>query len=136
MLSSSLKFLLVSQNNEIAAGMIFMKYLILSLLFVFFSLDGLRGQAAYEEVVAQEGDGIFTLLRSHGLVPSQHLQAFLELNKDNLGKDNSLYKGRVYKLPVADTTVVVETDDAEEVIPEAVALQRKNWRQIPKKAAP
>ncbi|WP_239020969.1 N-acetylmuramoyl-L-alanine amidase family protein [Pontibacter arcticus] len=50
-------------------------------------------------MVAKTGDGVFTLLRRHGLNPSEHLAPFLELNKDNLGKDNSLLIGKTYMLP-------------------------------------
>nr|WP_240773462.1 N-acetylmuramoyl-L-alanine amidase [Pontibacter sp. SGAir0037] len=41
---------------------------------------------------------MYTLLRRHGLAPSD-LNAFLKLNKENLGKGNSLYAGRKYMLP-------------------------------------
>ncbi|WP_051364334.1 N-acetylmuramoyl-L-alanine amidase family protein [Pontibacter actiniarum] len=51
------------------------------------------------KVVAKAGDGIYLLLRRHGLDPTQHLQAFMELNKKNIGQDNSLYAGRTYFLP-------------------------------------
>ncbi|GAA4445428.1 N-acetylmuramoyl-L-alanine amidase [Pontibacter saemangeumensis] len=57
-------------------------------------------QEAYPQVVARSGDGIFLLLRRHGLDPSLHLAPFLELNKENIGKGNSLYTGRRYLLPV------------------------------------
>ncbi|WP_242919185.1 N-acetylmuramoyl-L-alanine amidase family protein [Pontibacter liquoris] len=52
------------------------------------------------KAVAKKGDGIYTLLRRYGLNAS-HLQDFLHLNQDNLGKDNSLYAGRTYLLPAA-----------------------------------
>jgi N-acetylmuramoyl-L-alanine amidase len=51
------------------------------------------------KVVAQQGDGIYLLLRRHGLNPSQHLQPFIDLNQSNLGQGNSLYAGRSYLLP-------------------------------------
>ncbi len=74
-------------------------YLILILLFTFFSPA--YSQPTYFKAVAKEGDGIFTLLRRHGLKPSEHLNTFLELNQENLGKNNSLYVGRSYLLPEA-----------------------------------
>ncbi|GAB3195788.1 N-acetylmuramoyl-L-alanine amidase [Pontibacter aydingkolensis] len=49
-------------------------------------------------VVAQQGDGIYTLLRRHG-ISSSKLSDFIDLNKDNLGENNSLYAGRTYILP-------------------------------------
>ncbi|WP_235925540.1 N-acetylmuramoyl-L-alanine amidase family protein [Pontibacter burrus] len=56
---------------------------------------------SHAEVVAQQGDGIYLLLRRHGLEPAEHLRTFIELNQDNLGQDNSLYAGRSYLLPAS-----------------------------------
>jgi N-acetylmuramoyl-L-alanine amidase len=50
-------------------------------------------------VVAESGDGIYRLLSRYGLSFSENLDAFIELNKENLGKDNSLIAGLKYKLP-------------------------------------
>lgn len=60
---------------------------------------------SYPKVVAENGDGIFLLLRRHGLDPSQHLQPFLDLNQDNLGQGNSLYAGKTYLLPISGSAV-------------------------------
>ncbi|WP_162053061.1 N-acetylmuramoyl-L-alanine amidase family protein [Pontibacter pamirensis] len=57
------------------------------------------GQDTYLKVVAKKGDGIYTLLRRHGLDFSNHLNSFLELNQGNIGKDNSLFAGKTYLLP-------------------------------------
>jgi N-acetylmuramoyl-L-alanine amidase len=59
------------------------------------------GQSSKLQVVAMPGDGIYTLLRRHGLNPSDHLQQFVELNKEQVGKDNSLIAGKTYTLPEA-----------------------------------
>jgi len=64
-------------------------------------------QAQTIEVVAEKGEGVYRLLTRNGLSVNQHLDAFIELNKDQLGKENTLYAGRKYKLPVrTDGTVV------------------------------
>jgi len=55
--------------------------------------------AAPIEVTAQAGEGIYSLLKRNGLSPEQYKEAFIKLNKDNLGPKNTLYKGRTYKLP-------------------------------------
>lgn len=60
------------------------------------------GQGSYPEVVAKEGDGIYTLLRRHGLDISSHLSTFLKLNRDKLDKNNNLFAGRTYLLPLKD----------------------------------
>ncbi|WP_217651594.1 N-acetylmuramoyl-L-alanine amidase family protein [Mariniphaga anaerophila] len=51
------------------------------------------------EVVAQKGDGIYRLLTRNGLPATEYMEAFIELNKERLGPDNSLFAGRKYKLP-------------------------------------
>ncbi len=61
-------------------------------LLAFFS-QAFCQQVPYPQVVAKAGDGIYLLLRRHGLDPSLHLEPFLELNKENIGKSNSLYTG-------------------------------------------
>jgi N-acetylmuramoyl-L-alanine amidase len=62
--------------------------------------------AQNKEVVAQSGDGIYSVLKRNGLDPKLHTNAFIELNKDKLGKDNSLYRGVKYKLPEAGEETV------------------------------
>ncbi|WP_188503066.1 N-acetylmuramoyl-L-alanine amidase family protein [Pontibacter amylolyticus] len=68
------------------------------------------GQSSLLEVVAMPGDGIYTLLRRHGLNPPEHLQKFVEINKDRFGKDNGLIVGKTYTLPegasLAENTTV------------------------------
>lgn len=96
-----------------------MSIVIKSFLFFFLIIclsftDLLCQSVPYQTVVAQEGDGIFTLLRTNGLNPAIHLQLFLELNKDNIGENNSLFKGRAYLLPnkidsTASLQLVVKT---------------------------
>ncbi|MFD2515577.1 N-acetylmuramoyl-L-alanine amidase [Pontibacter locisalis] len=55
-------------------------------------------QSTLLKVIAKQGDGVYTLLRRHGISFS-HFDSFIKLNKDNLGADNSLYAGRTYLLP-------------------------------------
>lgn len=72
------------------------------LLYIFLLLSTVQsyGQEAYPKVIAQKGDGVYTLLRRHGLEVSKYLHSFLELNKDKLGDGNSLFAGRTYLLPL------------------------------------
>ncbi|MDD4193481.1 MAG: N-acetylmuramoyl-L-alanine amidase, partial [Mangrovibacterium sp.] len=69
-------------------------------LFFFFFCDSSNAQT-YPLVKAEKGDGIYSLLKRHGLSPSEYLDQFIEINKSNLGKDHALFAGRTYKLPVA-----------------------------------
>lgn len=73
------------------------------LFFILLSINPLLGQTPYPEVVAINGDGIYTLLRKNGLDPATHFTTFLELNKKNIGKDSSLFVGRKYRLPGPDS---------------------------------
>jgi len=79
-------------------------YLLLLFLFLFVCTLEAFAQSNYLHVIAKPGDGIYTLLRRHGLNPSDHLQPFLELNKDNVGEGNSLVAGKKYLLPTVSAT--------------------------------
>lgn len=57
------------------------------------------GVAQTKEVVALKGDGIYRLLQRYELSYSVYKEGFIELNKSSLGKDNTLFAGRKYKLP-------------------------------------
>ncbi|TXK37037.1 N-acetylmuramoyl-L-alanine amidase [Pontibacter qinzhouensis] len=73
-------------------------------------------QQNYQKVEAKSGDGIFTLLRRHGLNYSEHAAQFLELNRENLGKNNSLIIGKTYLLPLKTTetgTAATEANTAK-----------------------
>ncbi|MGD9557221.1 MAG: N-acetylmuramoyl-L-alanine amidase [Mangrovibacterium sp.] len=67
----------------------------------FFLACSVSNAQDYPRVKAQKGDGIYSLLKRHGLSPSEYLEQFVELNKAALGPNNSLFSGRSYKLPVA-----------------------------------
>lgn len=57
----------------------------------------IRAQSKY--AIAKNGDGIYRLLRRNHLLPGIYIDKFIELNKKNLGRDNSLYVGIKYLLP-------------------------------------
>ena len=88
------------------------------ILFNLVSLPALYAQD-YPTVTAQKGDGIYTILRRNGLSPGEYMNDFLELNKGKIGKNNSVYVGQTYKLPVLkgggsapDPTPVAEVKSA------------------------
>lgn len=97
------------------------------ILFLAVTTSLLAQTPAYKEVVAKEGDGIYVLLRQHGLSPSTHFQAFLDLNQANIGKDNSLYAGRTYRLPLPDAPQAgtAATPVAEAAVAVSVAAPAK-----------
>lgn len=77
---------------------LFYKILFL-IVFLFFSGLSVLSQN-YSTTKAQKGDGIYSLLKRHGLPPEKYLNDFIELNRSRLGKDNTLFVGQTYQLPV------------------------------------
>ena len=93
----------------------FLKYLLLfSLLFASYCLSA---QTTSQGVQAKEGEGIYSLLRRHGLNPAVHLQSFLELNQESLGEGNSLLLHKTYSLPLETASVApsatIQADSVE-----------------------
>lgn len=75
--------------------------IVLTIFLVFvISLQNLPAQN--KEVVAKNGDGIFKMLKRNGLDPAKYTEAFIELNKTRLGKNNTLFTGVKYKLPITE----------------------------------
>ncbi len=66
-------------------------------------------QSENREVVAKNGDGIYSLLKRNGLQPSD-IHTFIELNKNKLGPNNSLIAGRKYKLPEPGSQTMIRQD--------------------------
>lgn len=62
----------------------------------------LWSQKDYYEVMAEQGDGIFSLLRKQGLDPIQHYAEFVELNAENLEEGSRLKLGLPYKVPYSN----------------------------------
>ncbi|MEC7770419.1 MAG: N-acetylmuramoyl-L-alanine amidase [Bacteroidota bacterium] len=71
-------------------------------------------QEAYPKVLAQEGDGIYSLLRRHGVSPTKYYNDFVDMNSEELGEDESLILGRHYMLPdtLAKNVEMMEEDIA------------------------
>lgn len=75
----------------------------------------LFGQANQHLVVAESGDGVFSILRKQGLNPAKYYAEFVELNKKNLRNGSELHLGRAYIIPYAEdsfkkTAVQVQAD--------------------------
>lgn len=77
----------------------FFNLLLIALLVQIVFTTELLAQNNYKLARARNGDGIITLLSRHGLSPKIYQDAFIKLNKAKLGKNNSLFKGKKYKLP-------------------------------------
>ena len=72
-------------------------FAITSLTIVFSS----TAQNTSNVVIAQQGDGIFSILRSAGIPPVKYYVDFLELNKDQIKGASELAVGKKYILPYA-----------------------------------
>ena len=60
----------------------------------------LHGQDSLLQVVAEPGDGVYSLLRKHGADPSRILSDFLALNETRLQGGTGLYEGLTYVIPI------------------------------------
>lgn len=88
---------------------------VLSLSLWVWACFSIAAQDDFYWVTAEQGDGIFSLLRKQGLDPAKHYKDFLELNKEGLKNGSALKIGVDYKVPVSadsfkKTGVVVQSE--------------------------
>lgn len=77
------------------------KILIIPLLSMMFLVVASNATAQeYKKVTPEKGEGIFGMLRRYNLEPNDYFDAFIELNKKNLGDDLQLKTGQNYLLPI------------------------------------
>ncbi|MDC1105446.1 N-acetylmuramoyl-L-alanine amidase [Prolixibacteraceae bacterium] len=62
------------------------------------------GQSNYKYVVAKKGDGIYKILERNHLDPIKYKKNFIALNEKNIGKNEQVFVGVKYKLPLVKTT--------------------------------
>ena len=71
----------------------------------------LSAQDSLKLVKAEKGDGIYSILRKHGLNPVEYFDEFISLNKDSIKDGSQLVEGRLYKIPNApDSTPNMGTE--------------------------
>ena len=90
-------------------------------LILLFFTSAIFSQDSLEVVVAEKGDGIFSLLRKQGMDPTDHYQDFLVLNKENLREGQHLFEGTTYLLPKVEDAVLsseAETEPNEDALAE------------------
>ena len=104
-------------------------YIIISFIFFFASQSAFAQN--YQTTKALKGEGIYSLLKRHNLSPSDHLKIFIDLNKSNLGKNNSLYSGRTYKLPAKAKNTTKPTPTTKAVTGgKAYAIFGSKYQQV------
>jgi len=72
-------------------------------LFIFFCLS-VSLSFGREKDTPQKGEGIYSFLRRHNRTEPKQYDEFIRLNKNKLGKSNSLLQGTVYFLPPLKVT--------------------------------
>ncbi|WP_343488004.1 hypothetical protein [Allomuricauda sp. d1] len=78
-----------------------MKNFLLPFIVIFFMAKPTMSQDSTQVVVAEDGDGIFSILRKEGMNPSKYYADFVALNEPNIRNGSELHVGREYKLPDA-----------------------------------
>ncbi len=95
--------------------------------------------AQSKEVIAIKGDGIYKLLKRNDIDPTKYTDAFVELNKTRLGKDNTLFAGVKYKLPddaiAAQETIAAATDSPSPSSTTKISSQIKHFDMFGSKYA-
>jgi N-acetylmuramoyl-L-alanine amidase len=96
-----------------------------------FTIAPNNGKAQSTEVIAIKGDGIYKLLKRNGIDPAKYTDAFIELNKTRLGKDNTLFAGVKYRLPdsanSALETIDAATNPPTPEVPKKISTQTKHF---------
>ncbi len=83
----------------------------LLLLLLFLSIRSLTAQDSLQIITAENGDGIYSILRKQGLNPVEYFDEFVQLNKDSIENGSRLVVGREYKIPNApDSTPKMGTE--------------------------
>ncbi|UJH66282.1 hypothetical protein [Allomuricauda sp. SCSIO 65647] len=70
-------------------------------LTIVFLSSHLLAQDSLQTVVAEPGDGIFSILRKQGVYPKKYYEAFLKLNEGHIKNGSELKQGWAYKIPDA-----------------------------------
>ncbi|WP_158974488.1 N-acetylmuramoyl-L-alanine amidase [Cellulophaga sp. L1A9] len=77
---------------------------------VFLAILPLCAQNSANLVIAEKGDGIYSLLRKQGVNPYETYEEFVSINAHNLRDSIHLYEGRSYQIPSVEQNLKVETE--------------------------
>ncbi|WP_445384042.1 N-acetylmuramoyl-L-alanine amidase family protein [Robiginitalea sp. IMCC44478] len=90
------------------------------IFFGLLAMPGLIAQDSLKTVIAEKGDGVYSLLRKHGADPYNQLDEFIALNEDNLRDGLHLFEGVSYMIPVdreiTEAAVEAVPGEAEEAV--------------------
>ena len=92
---------------------------------LFFILCSISLAFSQEKDTPQKGEGIYAFLRRHNRTEA-HFQEFVRLNKNKLGKSNTLIQGNTYTLPPLTTTEQSTTQKPATEQPKPAATNNQN----------
>ena len=69
----------------------------------------LHAQNTLRTIVAEKGDGIYSILRKYGLNPALHYNDFIALNSDKLVDNSALLEGSEYLMPISEEVKLVDS---------------------------
>ncbi|PIB26341.1 N-acetylmuramoyl-L-alanine amidase family protein [Maribacter sp. 4G9] len=101
-----------------------------SFLFVFLFLAQcvlLYGQDTLATVTAEKGDGIYSLLRKHGVNPYEYYHDFIDINMDNLRDSLHLLEGRTYIIPKMELDTVPVVDSIQKQAKKVKEIASKTY---------
>jgi len=109
----------------------YFSHLIAILIFLALIFHGIPLIAqGYQTIKAQKGDGIYSILKQNGYTSSEYFNLFIELNKEKLGKDNTLISGRTYRLPMKSDTTSITSKPKITAVSKTVKPPQKTIQEI------
>ncbi len=95
------QFKSVSDNKETADSVVLKEDFVESELLYTDTIitEDAQAESEFKVVIAQQGDGIFKILRENGYEPSIYLSNFIEINNEKTLNNNELIVGESYYLP-------------------------------------
>jgi N-acetylmuramoyl-L-alanine amidase len=87
----------------------------ISTLYLFISFISYSQVSDSLTFIAKNGDNVYRILQKNGLTDSRFFDEFVNLNKTQLGRDNSLIIGRKYILPKS-TGLQIDTTNQQTVV--------------------
>jgi N-acetylmuramoyl-L-alanine amidase len=95
-----------------------LSYITFTLFITTISLICQAQENNYKTFTAKNGDNITTILKRNGLNTSKDFNDFIELNKSNLGRNNTLIIGKSYKLPISES--ILSKKDNTSILPKFI----------------
>ncbi len=89
-----------------------MRFFLVFISFLFFACHSIYAQCDTVKVEAQKGEGVYALLRRMGF-DAGYYDEFVLTNRDNMGKDNSLIAGKIYRLPCVPVETISLDEETE-----------------------